>query len=98
MGLQRFKLHVANAVVNQRNASLDQMNTDELLELFELSPATPGSKSAGDSTQHGSVTGGSTDHLSQSAVQSMLSGVGELWGADQYAQEYDMDMFLQNIE
>ena len=40
MGLQRFKKHVADSVVNAQNASLDSMNPDQLLDLFELSPAT----------------------------------------------------------
>ena len=40
MGLQRFKKHVADSVVNAQNASLDSMNPDQLLDLFELSPVT----------------------------------------------------------
>jgi TATA-binding protein-associated factor len=34
MGLQRWKLKVANAVVNQQNASMDSMQTDSLLDLL----------------------------------------------------------------
>ena len=34
MGLQRFKLDVANAVVNTENASLASMDTTQILELF----------------------------------------------------------------
>lgn len=34
MSLQRFKLSVANAVINAENASLKTMNTDQLLDLF----------------------------------------------------------------
>ena len=37
MGLQRFKKHVADSVVNAQNASLDSMNPDQLLDLFDLS-------------------------------------------------------------
>lgn len=34
MGLQKFKLSVANAIINADNASLKTMNTDQLLDLF----------------------------------------------------------------
>jgi len=34
MSLQRFKVSVANAVINSENASLKTMNTDQLLCLF----------------------------------------------------------------
>jgi hypothetical protein len=39
MGLQRFKLSIANTVVNAENASLDSMNTGQLLDLFSVSKA-----------------------------------------------------------
>ena len=34
MSLQKFKVSVANAVINSENASLKTMNTDQLLDLF----------------------------------------------------------------
>lgn len=34
MSLQRFKVSVANAVINSENASMKTMNTDQLLDLF----------------------------------------------------------------
>ena len=34
--LQRFKMNIANSVVNQENNSLRTMNTDQLLDLFDL--------------------------------------------------------------
>ncbi|KAH8924423.1 hypothetical protein BT69DRAFT_1241102 [Atractiella rhizophila] len=36
MGLQRFKLSVANTVVSQQNSSLASMDTDQLLDLFTI--------------------------------------------------------------
>ena len=42
MGLQRFKLDVANAVVNTDNASLASMDTSQILDLF--APPSQGSK------------------------------------------------------
>ena len=45
MGLQRFKLDVANSVVNQDNVSLKSMDAGRLLDLFTLDK---GEKAAGD--------------------------------------------------
>lgn len=36
MGLQRFKLNIANSVVSQDNASLSSMGTEQLLDLFQV--------------------------------------------------------------
>ena len=41
MSTQAFKRHVAATIVNQQNAALSTMNTHELLDLFELTPARP---------------------------------------------------------
>ena len=91
MSLQRFKLHVANSVVNAQNASLEQMKTDELLDLFELSPtaaAPRGGGSDGALAARGRSTG----------VKSLLSSIGELWGSEEYDEEYDVDNFLDQLE
>lgn len=34
MSLQKFKVSVANAVINAENTSMKTMNTDQLLDLF----------------------------------------------------------------
>ena len=36
MSLQRFKISVANTIVNAENASLDKMDTGQLLDLFSM--------------------------------------------------------------
>lgn len=36
MGLQKFKMSIANTVISQDNASLQSMGTDQLLNLFTL--------------------------------------------------------------
>lgn len=40
MSLQRFKVSVANAVINAENSSLKTMNTDQLLDLFASAEVT----------------------------------------------------------
>lgn len=36
MGLQKFKMSIANTVISQENASLQSMGTEQLLNLFTL--------------------------------------------------------------
>ncbi|RKP10325.1 hypothetical protein THASP1DRAFT_11354, partial [Thamnocephalis sphaerospora] len=36
MGLQKFKLNIANSVINQQNAGLQSMGTDQILDLFSV--------------------------------------------------------------
>ncbi|KAI9618039.1 hypothetical protein KEM48_006979 [Puccinia striiformis f. sp. tritici PST-130] len=37
MGLQRFKMNIATSIVNQQNSNLGSLNTDEILDLFNIS-------------------------------------------------------------
>lgn len=49
MGLQRFKLDVANSVVNQDNVSLKSMDAGRLLDLFSLENKPGAGDNAGES-------------------------------------------------
>ncbi|SPO28928.1 related to MOT1 - transcriptional accessory protein [Ustilago trichophora] len=42
MGLQRFKLNVANSVVNQQNSGMDSMETEQILDLFNAQGSSGG--------------------------------------------------------
>lgn len=41
MGLQKFKMSIANTVISQDNASLQSMGTDQVLDLFTLDKVRP---------------------------------------------------------
>lgn len=41
MGLQKFKMSIANTVISQDNSSLQSMGTDQLLNLFTLDKVRP---------------------------------------------------------
>lgn len=42
MGLQKFKMTIANTIISQDNASLKTMGTDQLLDLFSLDDKAKG--------------------------------------------------------
>ena len=42
--LQRFKLNIANSVINQQNSGLASMGTDLVLDLFKRTPQSDDAK------------------------------------------------------
>ncbi|KAH9414981.1 hypothetical protein DERP_014274 [Dermatophagoides pteronyssinus] len=81
MGLQKFKLTIANTVISNENSSLDSMATDQLLDLFELKT---------DQSYSASATG-------SVSMKMMLETLPELWDTQQYENEYDLNNFLQSL-
>lgn len=90
MGLQKFKMTIANTVISQENSSLQTMGTDQLLDLFSLDDEKKGQSSAGSNQ---SESGSSK----KETVSSMLENLGDLWDEDQYDSEYDMKNFLNSL-
>ncbi|XP_062180641.1 TATA-binding protein-associated factor BTAF1-like [Phragmites australis] len=96
MSLQRFKVSVANAVINAENSSLKTMNTDQLLDLFTSTPASrkasvlPSVSSDDQSKDSKRKSGGK-------GLKSIMNGLDELWDQSQYADEYDLNQFLAKL-
>ncbi|KIY43333.1 hypothetical protein FISHEDRAFT_67850 [Fistulina hepatica ATCC 64428] len=88
MGLQRFKLNIANSVVTQQNTGLASMDTDLVLDLFrrtteeEDAPAAPKKKAKE-----------SSSHVSQKNV---LEGLEDLPAEDEY-QGLDLASFMGSL-
>ncbi|KAF2288111.1 hypothetical protein GH714_004452 [Hevea brasiliensis] len=96
MNLQKFKLSVANAVINAENASLKTMNTDQLLDLFASAETstkgTPTSKRAdGKSDDDPKLMG------TGKGLKAILGGLEELWDQSQYTEEYNLTQFLAKL-
>jgi len=95
MSLQRFKVSVANAVINAENSSLKTMNTDQLLDLFTSTPASRKASVlprglSNDQSKDSKKSGGK-------GLKSILNGLNELWDQSQYADEYDLNQFLTKL-
>ncbi|XP_070771882.1 TATA-binding protein-associated factor 172 [Enoplosus armatus] len=84
MGLQKFKMSIANTIISQENASLQSMGTDQLLNLFTLDKGEKGEQSA-------STSG-------KASMKSVLDGLGELWDQQQYDTEYNLDNFMHSLQ
>lgn len=88
MGLQKFKLTIANSVISAENSTLQTMGTDQLLDLFCLDAENfenNQNKSTKNDTKGGSV-------------KSVLESLPELWDPDQYDNEYDLTAFIQSLK
>ncbi|XP_034464473.1 TATA-binding protein-associated factor 172 isoform X2 [Hippoglossus hippoglossus] len=84
MGLQKFKISIANTIISQENSSLQSMGTDQLLNLFTLDKDEKGE-------QVPSTSG-------KTSMKSVLDGLGELWDQQQYDTEYNLDSFMHSLQ
>ncbi|CAK0788009.1 hypothetical protein CVIRNUC_011231 [Coccomyxa viridis] len=100
LGLQRFKLDVANAVVNTDNASLASMDTSQILDLFQppseagrQPAATPMPGAAAASAAAGAGKAGD-----KASLKAVLDSIGELWDEQQYAEDLSLDAFMSTLK
>ena len=94
LGLQRFKLAISASIINDQNASLDTMNTQDLLDLFQ------GDKS-GDAKDSGKESGSGKaekEREGRVTMAQMLKELEERADADsveaEYADAFSMDPYL----
>lgn len=85
MGLQKFKLTIANTVISQDNSTLQSMGTNQLLELFILG-------------NDGLITKEKSESSSKrQSLNSILDDLGELWDEKQYESEYNLNSFIESL-
>ena len=105
--LQRFKIDIASTVVNQQNAGLQSMQTDQILDLFNVSADSndPAALPAPPSNAKDDRTGidendavDATGALREKGKKGFLDELGELWDEKQYDEEFDLDGFLGKMK
>lgn len=109
LNLQRFKIDVASTVVNQQNAGLATMDTDQILDLFNIGDTGPGliqEKPTGDKGAGGGFEGREEDMVDVETGDvrqpgkkaAWLEDLGELWDNKQYEESFDLDGFLKTMQ
>ncbi|RMZ69830.1 putative MOT1-transcriptional accessory [Pyrenophora seminiperda CCB06] len=107
LNLQRFKIDIASTVVNQQNAGLQSMQTDQILDLFNVSADSndPSALPAPPSNAKDDRTGidendavDATGALREKGKKGFLDELGELWDEKQYDDEFDLDGFLGKMK
>jgi len=103
MSLQRFKIDVASTVVNQQNAGLGTMETDQILDLFNLGETADGidkpslNGGAGDGEREEDMVD-ATGEVREKGKKGWLDDLGELWDDKQYEEEFDLQGFLGKMK
>lgn len=96
--LQRFKIDVASTVVNQQNAGLGTMDTDQLLDLFSLGETADTAEKPGDQTGNEVDMVDIDGEVKEKGKKGWLDDLGELWDDKQYQEEYNLDSFLATMK
>ncbi len=97
MSLQKFKLNIANSVVNKDNQSFQSMDTSQLLDLFNYNNAAPHTQhksEVSDSEASVQAVNSATQHK---GIGALLNSLGELWDESQY-EEYDLNSFIKSLK
>jgi TATA-binding protein-associated factor len=95
MSLQRFKISVANTVINAENVSLNTMDTTQLLDLFTVSGnagKVGTSHKGGEDDSEAAASVGATKGL-----KAILNNLEELWDQSQYTEEYNLGQFVARL-
>lgn len=95
MGLQKFKMNIASTIVNQQNAGLSLMDTNQLLDLFDVDE------------QATKIENGNEEKNEKQAPDDLIGGgipseavgkLGQLWDESQYEDEYNLDNFIKTLK
>lgn len=84
---------MASTVVNQQNAGLATMETDQLLDLFNIGDAGVMEKEA---TEEDMVD--VNGQVIKKGTKGVLDDLGELWDDSQYTDEYDLNNFIATLQ
>ncbi|KAL1900816.1 TATA-binding protein-associated factor mot1 [Ceratocystis pirilliformis] len=104
LSLQRFKIDVASTVVNQQNAGLATMDTDQILDLFSLDDSGPSlitDKSSNGNDIEGreeDMVDVETGDVRVPGKKAWTDGLGELWDNKEYEESFDLDGFLKKMQ
>lgn len=95
MGLQKFKMNIASTIVNQQNAGLALMDTNQLLDLFDVDEQSTKIENGNDDKKEKKVP----DELIGGGIPTEAVGeLGQLWDESQYEDEYNLDNFIKTLK
>lgn len=95
MGLQKFKMNIASTIVNQQNAGLASMDTNQLLDLFDVDEAATKIDANGQEEKKDKVQEDLTGGLIPAEA---VGELGQLWDESQYEDEYNLDNFIKKLK
>lgn len=96
LSLQKFKLNIANTVINQQNSGIQSMGTDQILDLFQISGDDEASKIKNKSKGTDGTNNGNADQ--KMSAKNVLESLEGLWDEKQYEEEYNLDSFISSLK
>lgn len=73
------------------------MGTDQILDLFNLGETTDIPQPSGDGVEREEDMVDVTGKVREKGKKNMFDGMEELWDERQYAEEYNLDSYLQKM-
>jgi TATA-binding protein-associated factor len=98
LNLQRFKIDVASTVVNQQNAGLGSMETDQILDLFNLGETDPNLEKPDSGGVNEEDAVDAEGNVKEKGKKGILDELSELWDDKQYEEEFNLDGFLKTMK
>ncbi|KAI1861089.1 hypothetical protein JX265_009708 [Neoarthrinium moseri] len=102
LSLQAFKIDVASTVVNQQNAGLGTMDTDQILDLFSLGDTGPNlitdKPKDGIEGREEDMVDVETGDVRAPGKKAWIDDLGELWDNRQYEESFDLDGFMKTMQ
>ncbi|EGW33142.1 uncharacterized protein SPAPADRAFT_137527 [Spathaspora passalidarum NRRL Y-27907] len=108
MGLQKFKMNIASTIVNQQNSGLQSMDTNQLLDLFDVDESAAGASkiSLDDESSNMKIddkneNANKAEDLAGGLTGKAAGAVGELadlWDESQYEEEYNLENFIKTLK
>lgn len=74
------------------------METDQILDLFNLDANDPGDASANAHAGREEDMVDATGEVREKGKKGLLDDLGELWDDSQYAEEYNLDSFIATMK
>ena len=91
MSLQKFKLGVANSVVNIENSSLSTMGTEQLVSMFNKEEKiNKDAKSSKNTSDKIGIPGNN--------YQKIIESISEIWDENEYENEFSMENFIKSLK
>ncbi len=100
MGLQKFKMNIASTIVNQQNSGLASMDTNQLLDLFDVDENAAKLVENGENNtdkKEGNVPEDVAGGLTGKAAGA-VGELADLWDESQYEDEYNLDNFIKTLK
>ncbi len=85
-------------MVNQQNAGLGTMDTDQLLDLFSLGETAETAEKPAEPTGNEVDMVDIDGEVKEKGKKGWLDDLGELWDDRQYQEEYNLDSFLATMK